>query len=301
MDRFQQRKFERMLKDAERFSGGGGQGTPGAKGPRGDSGPRGPEGLRGANGLSGASGSSGAKGNQGPQGFPGPAGDQGPAGDKGPVGDPGPSGNPGPTGDPGTDGNPGSNGSDGADGAPGPIGDKGPEGDKGPTGNPGPAGAAGISGSGATLEHLFFAPGSDVEVNNGKPTGQSAAFAAIDPSWPVTAGTDFTVASDSITCNFSGTLCVEAHLFVAIDTATNGQRPAPQGRFMVNGTETGPVGASSYIRDASGHESASVYVICYVAVSAGDVITFGVRKGSTNNASVLAKSAYSQYSVRRTK
>jgi len=251
MDRIQQQRIERMMRDAERFSSTSGSGgAPGAKGPTGSAGPRGPEGPRGEIGLTGASGLSGAKGNQGP------IGDQGPPGDKGPTGDQGPAG---------------------------------------------PAGAPGTSPTGGALEHLFFAPGSDVEVNNGKPTGQSAAFSAIDPSWPITAGTDFTVASDSITCNFSGTLCIEAHLFVAISPTTNGQRPAPQGRFMVNGTETGPVGASSYIRDSSGHESASVDVVCYIEVSNGDSITFGVRKGSTNNASVQAKSAYSQYSVRRIK
>ncbi len=271
MDRFQQRRFEKMMRDADRFSsfGGSPKGAPGATGSRGPAGPR---------------------GSAGPNGLQGPVGDQGPPGD------------PGPSGDPGSDGNPGSNGSDGADGAPGAIGDKGPDGDKGPTGDAGPqgpAGDAGEGGGGGSLESHIILSSGNVDVNSGMPTGQSAAFSAVDLLWVPVAGTDFTVTSSSITCNFDGLVKVEANVFVAIPAALNVQRPAPQIRFILNGTETGPVGASSYIRDSTGHESSSVHVHSYIQVSAGDVITIGARKGSTNNNVTESIANYSQYFVQR--
>lgn len=283
MDRLQQRRFEKMMRDADRFSSSG-------------------ESPKGRPGTTGSRGPAGPKGNAGPNGSPGANGLPGPQGSKGPVGDSGPPGNPGPPGDPGLDGNPGSNGSDGADGAPGVIGDKGPEGDKGPTGDAGPqgpAGTAGEGGGGGSLESHIILSSGNVNVNSGMPTGQSAAFSAVDLLWVPVAGTDFTVTSSSITCNFDGLVKAEANVFVAIPATLNVQRPAPQIRFILNGTETGPVGASSYIRDSTGHESSSVHVHSYIQVAAGDVITIGARKGSTNNNVTESIANYSQYFVQR--
>jgi hypothetical protein len=282
--RIERLRMERQIRDMQRFSGGGGDGS------------KGPPGIAGATGPRGAAG---PKGNAGPDGAPGPSG---------PSGVQGPPGNPGPTGDPGMDGNPGSNGLDGADGAPGAIGDKGPDGDKGPEGDKGPtgdagpqgpAGTAGEGGGGGSLESHIILSSGNVNINSGKPTGQSAAFSAVDLLWVPVAGTDFTVTSSSITCNFDGLVKAEANVFVAIPSTLNVQRPAPQIRFILNGTETGPVGASSYIRDATGHESSSVHVHSYIQVTVGDVITIGARKGSTNNNVTESIANYSQYFIQR--
>jgi hypothetical protein len=258
-------------------SSGGGTGTQGDTGPQGPAGPT---------------------GDTGPQG---PQGDTGPQGPAGPTGDTGPQGPAGPTGDTGPQGTPGTNGllgGTGPEGPAGPTGDTGPQGPQGDTGPQGPQGDTGPAGAGGG-DIEFFASGADFETCLGFPAGQNAAFTEVDPSWPAISGTDFTVSSNQIVCNFTGTVRVEASTFVAIATTANVQRAVPQARFFLNGTETGPVAGSTYIRDASAHESSSLTLSCYISVTSGDVITLGFRRGSTTGGSTQAIAAYSQYSAQR--
>jgi len=245
-----------------------------------------------------------ARRNKGQGSSGGGTGTQGDTGPQGPQGDTGPQGPAGPTGDTGPQGTPGTNGllgGTGPEGPAGPAGDTGPEGPAGPTGDTGPQGPQGDTGpagsGGGDIE--FFASGADFETCLGFPAGQSAAFTAVDPSWPAISGTDFTVSSNQIVCNFTGTVRVEASTFVAIATTDNIQRAVPQARFFLNGTETGPVAGSTYIRDASSHESSSLTLSCYISVTSGDVITLGFRRGSTTGGSTKAIATYSQYSAQR--
>lgn len=210
----------------------------------------------------------------------GPGGSSQP-GDKGPVGEQGPLGNKGP------------------------VGDKGPDGDQGPQGIPGeqgPQGEPGVSGGGGggVYDIRFFNPTSDVNYNIGAWAGnQAGAFVALDPTWPASSNTNFTVTSDEIAVNFTGVMRIKGNIFLGITSAQNAQRPAPTAAFHLNGVLVGGVGASSYIRDASNHDQSSVHPEAVINVTAGDVITIKARRGSGNTGSVLGKADSTQFSIER--
>jgi len=79
---------------------------------------------------------------------------------------------------------------------------------------------------------------------------------------------DYTLASTSITVNFTGTVNVQAH----ISQATLVERSSVGIWITKNGTKVSGVGQSGYIRRVSGHISASSHITATFTVASGDVI-----------------------------
>jgi len=85
---------------------------------------------------------------------------------------------------------------------------------------------------------------------------------------------EFTKTTNGIEVNFDGVVLV----FVNIDMFGTTPRTNVQSRLKLDGVLFGSVGASGYIRDASGHQESSVHSMGIVPVSAGQEITVGVRR-----------------------
>ena len=202
----------------------------------------------------------------------------------------------------GPPGEKGLTGDRGADGNPGAIGDKGPDGDKGATGDKGPQGDPGVSsgGGGGVYDIQFFAPTGNVNYNVGPyVAAQNGAWTSVDPLWPASSNDNFTITSNEITVSFTGALRVKGNILLGITAAQNAQRPTPGVGFHLNGTYVGGEGASSYIRDGSGHDTSSVHPEAVISVVPGDVITIKARRHGSNTGSVLGRFEYTQFTVER--
>lgn len=86
---------------------------------------------------------------------------------------------------------------------------------------------------------------------------------AIDAS-----NSDFTVTADSITCNFTGIVSIQA----LISQSTTVQRSNVGIRITLNNTPVGGVGQSGYIRSAATHNQSSSHVHNTLTVIPNDVI-----------------------------
>ena len=79
---------------------------------------------------------------------------------------------------------------------------------------------------------------------------------------------DYTLASDSITVNFAGTVNVQAH----ISQTSTSQRPNVGIWITKNNTKVSGVGLSAYIRSLTNHNSSSSHITATFTVADGDVI-----------------------------
>ena len=272
-------------------------GEPGVEGDKGSTGDQGLLGDKGPQGDPGGPGDKGPDGDAGDRGLQGPVGEQGPPGQEGSQGDQGPVGDKGPAGDPGDKGPAGDPGANGQLGLPG---EQGPQGLPGEQGSPGEQGPPGEGGSGGNYDMLFFAPTGNVNYNVGPyVAAQNGVWTSIDPLWPASSNDNFTVTSNEITVNFTGVLRVKGNILLGITAAQNAQRPAPGVGFHLNGTYVGGEGSSSYIRDASGHDTSSVHPEAVINVVPGDVITVKARRHGNNASSVLGRFEYTQFTAER--
>ncbi len=147
---------------------------------------------------------------------------------------------------------------------------------------------------------MFFAFTGNVNYKiEGWKNNQEGSFAALDPLWPSSSNSNFTVTSNQITANFTGVMRVKANILLGIDVTTNSQRPAPGVGFFLNDVFVGGEGASTYIRDGSNHGGSSAHPEALINVVPGDVISVKCRKHSSIAAAVYGIAAYSQYSVER--
>jgi len=88
----------------------------------------------------------------------------------------------------------------------------------------------------------------------------------------------FVVNGNGIECTFTGRVKVSSFIRIV---STN-QRMAVETRLIKNAQVFGPIGASSYIRNANGHNHGSDTVCAYIDVVPGDII--GVTSRRDGNA-----------------
>lgn len=134
----------------------------------------------------------------------------------------------------------------------------------------------------------------DIEINTGDFTTQvpigGVAQSFNDPN------TDFTLAGETVVCNFTGVVKISAH--VHIDTAS--ARSAFQIRARIGSTPVGPIGASGYVRNASGHQESSNTIPAFFAnVTSGDIIDLGSRIEGANGNTQMQRAGSSMLLVER--
>jgi len=189
----------------------------------------------------------------------------------------------GPAGADGADGVDGVDGADGADGADSTV--AGPAGAGVPVG--GTAGqvlakidatnfntewvAAG--GGGASVFSFCQVRNTDTTTNINGTTAANIPFGGTNDATDA----DYTLASDSITVNFDGTVNVQAHI-----AQTSSSLRSSVGIWITkNGTKVSGVGQSGYIRDISSHTRSSSHMTATFTVADGDVIRVqGEQRGS---------------------
>lgn len=110
-------------------------------------------------------------------------------------------------------------------------------------------------------------------------------------------GSDFSQSgATGITCNFDGVVEVQANTH----QGSGSQRPSPQIRTKLDGTPIGPVGASGYIRNSSGHNESSCHIQTFrLSVTNGQVITIGSEQGANSGTVTLEAAGTSFLYVKR--
>lgn len=108
---------------------------------------------------------------------------------------------------------------------------------------------------------------------------------------------DFTLISNTtLRANFSGWIEVSFDVFIE----SFSQRASPHFRLKINGTPTGPVAASTYIRSSSGHNESSGHISCYrVAVSTNDTIILGSEAEGSGGTTTFSSTGTSRILVKR--
>lgn len=203
---------------------------------------------QGPAGPAGPVGPQGATGAAGPAGAVGPAGPIGPAGPAGPVGAPGPEGPAGAVGPVGPAGPSGPPGPAGVDGAPGPAGATGPAGPAGPAG---PSGVV-LSGSAVATNQVI--------------TGASELYKVVT--------TPFTAPS-SLQCLVTSTIQT-----VPASSAPN-QAVYLRNAVSRNGALSTDGAYGMYLtNDGTTRFQPSSTRTTLIAVSAGDVVSFGAYLGN---------------------
>jgi len=98
---------------------------------------------------------------------------------------------------------------------------------------------------------------------------------------------DFTFQNNiSVQCNFDGFVraSYQIHLF------SNQTRPNLRVQFFKNFNEPiGPIGASGYIRDTSGHQESSIDGYTIIPVTSGDTIQLAAEREAGNGTVTLAE------------
>ena len=266
----------------------GRDGTPGSKGEEGAQGPQGVQGVEGATGPAGADGVDGEQGvgvqsvemaadgdlvftftdgNEHAVELPMPS-VEAPSGQVHVINAGGGNGGGGVTGLAGATGPAGADGTDGADGATGPAGADGATGPAGADGATGPAGADGSSGGISEILKTFMTANATINAST-----SFAVFSVLNTTPAINLG-GFSVASNGVTVPTTGyyQCTINAHYQAAV------ARSNVPAKFSINGTLQPELSASSYIRNANGHQESSVGFTTIYSLSANDVIGVAFRR-----------------------
>lgn len=101
------------------------------------------------------------------------------------------------------------------------------------------------------------------------------------------ASTDFSVASNVVTCNFTGLVKISASLYTSGVPNSSTPRVVLEGAVHHQGSPVGPVGVA-YVRAVSaGHNEGNVSIVgFYLSVTSGDVLDVRCRRSGTQTSTV---------------
>ncbi|MGI9546437.1 MAG: hypothetical protein ACR2MM_04310, partial [Flavobacteriaceae bacterium] len=319
----------------------GADGAVGPQGPQGPQGPAGADGADGTNGIDGADGADGAVGPQGPQGPQGPAGADGTNGTNGIDGADGADGAVGPQGPQGPAGADGADGTDvsgttgsiffaGADGT---ITENNGQlfwdnsNNRIGIGNTTPSEALDVNGTGR-FRSISAADNTDdvlavdangvlqrSKINYGARwtnTNTSTNLNVNGTLAPIFGAQNYNddaailyqaTSNTQLTVGATGRYDIRANIsLIGNSTPSNTrQRTNVNARIAVNGVAVGAIGASGYIRWASGHDHSSVHVSEILDLVAGDQITIITYREANSGTVSFSGSGESSFMINKLK
>ena len=149
-------------------------------------------------------------------------------------------------------------------------------------------------------ESIYQASNTDTTTNLSLNTGQ---FTTVIPLFgtinTINSSTSFSPVVNGVEVLFDGFVEISSNVHIF----STGQRSGLQMRLRKNAVPEGPIGSTGYIRAVSGHNESSLHISnYYMAVSAGDVISVGIRRESTTTtATRMTTAGSSSISIRRVK
>lgn len=94
----------------------------------------------------------------------------------------------------------------------------------------------------------------------------------------------YTISGNTVTINVTGRYNLTANVSYVVPTVTGStdQRVAVEAQFAINGTASGSIAATGYVRHANGHREASLNITEVFNLAAGDIISLQtIRSGNS--------------------